>query len=152
MALYPIITNDPDIKRVNKAIFKRLYLRATGLKPNTINSIFNYLPEERVAKRYVEMVNMGLEPKSLFKRNDIDFYTVWLYMQKAEDWEIKEKILAKLDDLLLEIWDWTPQMMWGMNNEVSNSAANIMMSQWQQNATDEDLITRWSSDLNNTVS
>ena len=28
MALYPIITNDPEIKPVNKAIFKRLYLRA----------------------------------------------------------------------------------------------------------------------------
>jgi hypothetical protein len=29
MMLYPIITNDPEIKPVNKAIFKRLYLRAT---------------------------------------------------------------------------------------------------------------------------
>ena len=28
MMLYPIITNDPEIKPVNKAIFKRLYLRA----------------------------------------------------------------------------------------------------------------------------
>ena len=28
MALYPIITNDAEIKPVNKAIFKRLYLRA----------------------------------------------------------------------------------------------------------------------------
>lgn len=29
MMLYPIITNDPQIKPVNKSIFKRLYLRAT---------------------------------------------------------------------------------------------------------------------------
>ena len=27
--LYPMIVNDPEIKPVNKAIFKRLYLRAT---------------------------------------------------------------------------------------------------------------------------
>lgn len=85
MMLYPIITQDPDIKPVNKAIFKRLYLRATGLKPNTVNSIFAYTPEERVAKSYVDMVNLGVKPTSLFKRTDIDFYTVRLYMQKAED-------------------------------------------------------------------
>lgn len=150
MTLYPIITNDPDIKPVNKAIFKRLYLRAVWLKPNTINSIFNYLPEERIAKRYVEMVNMWEEPKSIFKRNDIDYYTLWLYMQKAEDWDIKDKILAKLDDLLLELWDAQPQMMW-LNNQVANSAANIMMSQWQQ-WQESDLITRWSSTLPNTIS
>jgi hypothetical protein len=29
MMLYPMIVNDPEIKPVNKAIFKRLYLRAT---------------------------------------------------------------------------------------------------------------------------
>jgi hypothetical protein len=58
MALYPIITNDPEIKPVNKAIFKRLYLRATGLKPNTINSIFKYTPQEEAAMDYVSMVNM----------------------------------------------------------------------------------------------
>jgi len=28
MTLYPLIVNDPEIKPVNKAIFKRLYLRA----------------------------------------------------------------------------------------------------------------------------
>lgn len=83
--LYPMIVNDPEIKSVNKAIFKRLYLRATGLKPNTVNSIFAYTPEERQAKSYVDMVNLGVKPTSLFKRTDLDFYTVRLYMQKAED-------------------------------------------------------------------
>ena len=97
MALYPIITNDPEIKPVNKAIFKRLYLRAAGLKPNTVNSIFAYTPEERIAKSYVDMVNLGAKPTSLFKRTDIDFYTVRLYMQKAEDGDLKDEILEKLN-------------------------------------------------------
>ena len=96
MMLYPIITQDPEIKPVNKAIFKRLYLRATGLKPNTVNSIFDYTPQERQAMSYVDMVNLGEEPKSLFKRTDLDYYTVWLYMQKAEDSDLKAKILEKL--------------------------------------------------------
>ena len=137
MMLYPIITNDPEIKSVNKAIFKRLYLRATWLKPNTINSIFAYTPDERIAKSYVDMVNLGVEPKSLFKRTDIDFYTVWLYMQKAEDWDLKDKLLQKLSWLLLEMWV-TAQMP--MQNEMANSAANIMMSQAQPSK--DELITR----------
>jgi hypothetical protein len=160
MALYPIITNDPDIKPVNKAIFKRLYLRAVWLKPNTINSIFSYTADERIAKSYVDMVNMWEMPKSLFKRADIDFYTVRLYMQKAEDWDIKDKLLAKLEWLLLELWEWTQQMpdMWAMSmwmpqwqwqNQVANSAANIMMSQAQPSG--EQLITRNTPNLDSNM-
>jgi len=145
--LYPIITNDPEIKPVNKAIFKRLYLRSLWLKPNTINSIFSYLPEERIAKSYVEMVNMGVEPKSLFKRTDIDFYTVWLYMQKADDSDLKEKILQKLWNLLLELWWEQPMLPW--NQELSNSAANMMMAQWIPQK--DELITRDTVNLNSNI-
>ena len=148
MTLYPIITNDPEIKPVNKSIFKRLYLRATGLKPNTINSIFDYTPQERIAMDYLNMVNLWEEPKSLFKRTDLDYYTVRLYMQKAEDGDLKEKILQKLQGLLLELWDWQPQMP--MNNEMANSAANIMMSQAQPSTKDE-LITRDTVNLNSNI-
>ena len=49
------------------------------------------------------MVNLGVKPKSLFKRTDIDFYTVRLYMQKAEDGDLKAEILEKLQGLLLEL-------------------------------------------------
>lgn len=143
MALYPIITNDPEIKPVNKAIFKRLYLRATWLKPNTINSIFDYTPQERQAMSYVDMVNLWVEPKSLFKRTDLDYYTVWLYMQKAEDSDLKAKIIEKLKWLLLELGE-TPTAP--MNNEMANSAANIMMAQWQPSQ--DELITRDSVNLN----
>ena len=137
MMLYPIITNDPEIKPVNKAIFKRLYLRATGLKPNTVNSIFAYTPEERIAKSYVDMVNLGVKPTSLFKRTDLDFYTVWLYMQKADDGDLKDEILEKLNWLLLELWETPTISMW---NEMANSAANMMMAQWTPEK--NELITR----------
>ena len=143
--LYPIVTNDPDIKPINKTIFKRLFFRATWLKPNTINSIFDYTPQERIAIGYLDMVNLWEEPKSLFKRTDIDFYTVRLYMQKAEDSDLKEKILQKLQGLLLELWE-TPTMP--SNNEMANAAANIMMS---QNQPKEELITRDTVNLNSNI-
>ena len=148
MALYPIIVNDPEIKPVNKAIFKRLYLRATWLKPNTVNSIFSYTAQERAAMDYLNMVNLWEEPKSLFKRTDLDYYTVWLYMQKAEDGDLKEKILQKLQWLLLELWEWQPEVPM-VNNQVANSAANIMMSQWMPEK--EELITRDTVNLNSNI-
>ena len=86
---------------------------------------------------YVDMVNLGVKPKSLFKRTDLDFYTVWLYMHKAEDGDLKEEILEKLNWILLEMWE-QPQLP--MQNEMANSAANIMMAQWQP--TKDELITR----------
>ena len=146
MMLYPIITQDPEIKPVNKSIFKRLYLRATWLKPNTINSIFDYTPQERIAMDYVNMVNLGYDPKSLFKRTDLDYYTVRLYMQKAQDGDLKEKILQKLQGLLLELWE-TPTMP--MNNEIANSAANIMMA--QSTPSKDELITRDTVNLNSNI-
>ena len=148
MMLYPIITNDPEIKPVNKAIFKRLYLRATWLKPNTVNAIFAYTPEERQAMSFVDMVNLWVKPKSLFKRTDLDFYTVWLYMQKAEDSDLKAEILEKLKWLLLELWESPTMPMW-WQNEMANSAANIMMSQAAPSK--DELITRDTVNLNSNI-
>ena len=147
MMLYPIITNDPEIKPVNKAIFKRLYLRATWLKPNTVNSILDYTPQERQAMSYVDMVNLWVKPKSLFKRTDIDFYTVRLYMQKAEDSDLKAEILEKLKWLLLELWESPTMPMWW--NEMANSAANIMMSQAAPSK--DELITRDTVNLDSNM-
>ena len=147
MMLYPMITQDPEIKPVNKAIFKRLYLRATWLKPNTVNSILDYTPQERQAMSFVDMVNLWVKPKSLFKRTDIDFYTVRLYMQKAEDSDLKAEILEKLKWLLLELWESPTMPMWW--NEMANSAANIMMSQAAPSK--DELITRDTVNLNSNM-
>ena len=83
------------------------------------------------------MVNMGYKPTSLFKRPDIDYYTVRLYMQKAEDGDLKDQILEKVGNLLLELGE-TPVIQG--NNEMANSAANIMMAQGQPDK--QELITR----------
>jgi hypothetical protein len=68
-------------------------------------------------------------------------------MQKAEDGDLKDEILEKLNWLLLELWEWQPQMP--MQNEMANSAANIMMAQWQP--TRDELITRDTVNLDSNV-
>ena len=95
------------------------------------------------------MVNLGEEPKSLFKRTDIDFYTVWLYMQKAEESDLKNKILQKLQWLLMELWEWQAMQMPMWWNEMANSAANMMMAQGIPQK--EELITRDSVNLNSNI-
>ena len=65
-------------------------------------------------------------------------------MQKAEDGELKEEIIQKLQGLLLELWEQPTMQMWW--NEMANSAANIMMAQWQPSK--DELITRDTVNLN----
>jgi hypothetical protein len=98
---------------------------------------------------YMNDVNLWYEPKSLFKRPDLDYYTMWLYMQKADDSDLKDKILQKLQWLLVELWEWEPQLPW-MENPVANSAANIMMAQWMPTDKNE-LITRDTVNLNSNI-
>jgi hypothetical protein len=87
------------------------------------------------------MVNMWYKPKSIFSNPNADYFTLRLYMQKADDGEIKDEILNKLDELLLELWEWEnmDMMQW---QQMANSAANIMMAQNAQQAQWNDLITR----------
>ena len=68
-------------------------------------------------------------------------------MKKSEDGEWKHEILENLNWLLLELVEWQSQMP--MNNEMANSAANIMMSQWQP--TRDELITRDTVNLNSNI-
>jgi hypothetical protein len=136
-----MISADQSMKQVCRDIFKRLCYRKNWLQPNIINGIVPYSPSERQAMKYVNMVNMWYKPKSIFSNPNADYFTLRLYMQKADDGEIKDEILNKLDELLLELWEWEnmDMMQW---QQMANSAANIMMSQNAQQAQWTDLITR----------
>ena len=85
MALYPIITNDPEIKPVNKAIFKRLYLRATGLKPNTVNS--------RLIKNKEELQKKTFDQRYLFiDENEIGTQPIQNAMYELPQSQIKTDV------------------------------------------------------------
>lgn len=140
-SLFPMISADQSMKQVCRDIFERLCYRKNWLQPNIINGIVPYSPSERQAMKYVSMVNMWYKPKSIFSNPNADYFTLRLYMQKADDGEIKDEILNKLDELLLELWEWEnmDMMQW---QQMANSAANIMMAQNAQQAQWTDLITR----------
>lgn len=130
--IYPQIMADPETSKVSKKIFSRLVHKVNGLQSNIINGFVEYDPSELKAMEYIGMINMDYMPKSLFKEPNLDYYTLWLYIQKAEDGEIKDKILSVLTEMLISLGiDGKQQQQ--VDNSMSNSAANIMMSQWQQN-------------------
>lgn len=146
--IYPIVMNDPSMPQVSKNIFKRLKYRADWLPNDVVNSICPYDANERRAKKMTMIVNREIMPKSIFNNPNADFFTLWLYLQKANNNDIKEKILGVLDQLLIDQGMQTQQTMM-TSNPAANSAQNIMMSQWQ-NAGQSDLITRTPpADLNN---
>ncbi len=134
--LLPQIINDPTIPEVSKLIFRRLVDKVNGLEKNISNIVYQYTPSERKAKLFVDMINMDIEPMWIFTDVNADYFTYYLYIQKANDWPIKDKILRLLTDFLMEQWQQVTQ--WG-NNQTANSAANIMMS---QNQPKQDVVSR----------
>jgi len=144
--LYPIISNDQNLHETSKNIFKRLVYRVNGLKNNTINAICPYSTSEKRAKDFVQMINLGHKPKSLFSDPNADFFTYWIYLQKADDWDIKDEVLEVLGRAISEMWlEQQANMM--MENPMANSAANIMMA---QNQPQQDIVSR--PDANNPLS
>jgi len=124
----PQIQANPTIPQVSKDIFQRLVHKVNGLEQNIINIITPYSPSEQKAKEYINIINLEVMPKSLFSDPQADFFTYWLYIQKAEDNEIKNKVLWVLSQYLMEN-GMQQQMQQTQDNSMSNSAANIQMSQ-----------------------
>jgi hypothetical protein len=90
-----------------------------------------YTANERKAKEYVGMLNLWHMPKSIFKNPNTDYFTLWLYLQKADDSDNKDKILTVLNEYLIDQWlEWKAAQM--TDQSMSNSAANMQMSQWIQ--------------------
>lgn len=129
--MYPQVMADQSLNPVCKNIFQRLSWKVNWFRNDTINTIVPYSPSERQAKSYVDMVNLEIMPQSIFSNPDADFFTYWLYLQKAEDNDIKFKILWVLNDMLISEWMQKQQDMMTQDPSMSNSAANIAMSQNQ---------------------
>lgn len=129
--IYPQIVADPETPAICKKLFRRLAHRINWLQPNTINTFEEYTPSEKKAIEYVEMLNLWHKPKSIFANPNLDLFTLWVYIQKAEESDMKDEILSILNDALIDLWlDGKADMM--QDNSMSNIAANIQMAQWIQ--------------------
>lgn len=102
-ATLPIILNDPDIPKISKLIAKRFTAKLNGMPQNSINQIYALTPEERDAKGMVEYyINDDEMPLGMFENPNADYLTYWIYIQKANDNNTKEKVLSVLEKYLME--------------------------------------------------
>lgn len=109
---------------------------------NVINQIYWLQPSERQSKQRVEyFINDDIIPKWIFKDPNFDYQTLWIYLQKAEDTNAKQEVMAVLEKYLIEQWQW--QQIQQMN-EQANTASNIMMWQASQAQWQWDIISKQS--------
>ena len=133
LTLYPLVLNDPDVMPISKKIMSRMNMRLSWFTNDVIYSIYPMDADERMAKQYLEIINMWELPKSLFARAEAwpNFYlTVWLYLQKADESDNKDKVLWLLQEYMIQ--QNIQQNMMMQDNTLANSAANINMAQGAQ--------------------
>jgi hypothetical protein len=138
----PIIINDQEVPKISKLIAKRFAAKLNGMPQNVINQIYWLQPSERQSKQRVEyFINDDIIPKWIFKDPNFDYQTLWIYLQKAEDTNAKQEVMAVLEKYLIEQWQW--QQIQQMN-EQANTASNIMMWQASQAQWQWDIISKQS--------
>jgi hypothetical protein len=87
-----IVLQDPSIPLVSKNIFKRKLYELQGLSAELIQIFVPLSPDERRAFSYLEIINNDIVPESLFVPN-MDLFTYWVYLNRAEDTDAKQKVL-----------------------------------------------------------
>ena len=138
--LLPMILQDAETPKVSKLFAKRITYRLNGMSPNEINILCPLTPDERMAKNYTFMLNQWLMPKSIFSNNNIDLFTIYMYVQKADDSDDKDKLLYVLEQMLLEKWQQIQQQWSEWFNQIANASANIQMAQNSQK--NQDVVSR----------
>lgn len=126
-AMLPIITQDPTIKDISKLIVKRYVAKLNDMPKSMINQVFDLTAHERKAQSFIDnFLNDDVVPKSLFADPNADFFTYWVYFQKAKPTEAREKVLDVLQQYLIDHWGivGTQWDMWWL----ANSSANILNS------------------------
>ena len=98
----PIILQDPETPKISKQFAKRLTYRYNGMNANEINVICPLSAEERQAQEYLFMVNQNIMPKTILSNPNADIFTYYIYLQKAEDNEVKDKLLYTLTQIMIE--------------------------------------------------
>ena len=127
-----MMLNNPSTPDVSKRIAQRMCYRCNGKTPNEINVLVPLENDETVALQFVDMLNLDIIPKSLFKYPKEYLRTFWVYFQKAENTKAKDVVLQAIRNAMVNMP--LQQMQSPAFTEMANSSSNIAMSQAMQNA------------------
>lgn len=144
LSLYlPQAKQDPDKSPLVKNELEREYLRLNWYSKNQVNTMIPLTKDERIMLNdYIPMLNSNIVPEWMFERVK-DLFTAYIYIQKAQDTEAKTTMLATLQAVMTQDDEaWSQQQWWW---QMSNSAANIQMSQASQQTQWADVLSRASN-------
>jgi len=127
-----MMLNNPDTPPVSKRIAQRMCYRCNGKTPNEINVLVPLENDETVAINFVDMINLDIVPKSIFKYPKEYLRTFWVYFQKAENTKAKDVVLQAIRKAMVNMP--LQQVQSPQFTEMANSSSNIAMSQAMQNA------------------
>lgn len=134
-----MMLNNPDTPPVSKRIAQRMCYRCNWKTPNEINVLVPLENDETVAMQFVDMINLDVVPKSLFKYPKEYLRTFWVYFQKAEKTKAKDVVLQAIRNAMVNMP--LQQMQSPQFTEMANSSSNIAMSQAMQSA-DKNIVSR----------
>ena len=89
--------------------------------------------------QFVDMINLDVVHKSLFKYPQEYLRTFWVYFQKAEKTKAKDVVLQAIRNAMVNMP--LQQMQSPQFTEMANSSSNIAMSQAMQSA-DKNIVSR----------
>ena len=134
-----MMLNNPDTPPVSKRIAQRMCYRCNWKTPNEINVLVPLENDETVAMQFVDMINLDVVPKSLFKYPKEYLRTFWVYFQKAEKTKAKDVVLQAIRNAMVNMP--SQQVQSPKSTEMANSSSNIAMSQAMQSA-DKNIVSR----------
>ena len=134
-----MMLNNPDTPPVSKRIAQRMCYRCNWKTPNEINVLVPLENDETVALSFVDMINLDIIPKSLFKYPKDYLRTFWVYFQKAENTKAKDVVLQAIRNAMVNMP--LQQVQSPQFTEMANSSSNIAMSQAMQSA-DKNIVSR----------
>ncbi len=130
-AQLPLILQDPAVPEVSKMFARRNTYRLNWKTPSEINVLAPMTADERKAIAFSEMVNQNIIPESLFANPNLDLFTVYIYMQNADETSAKDKVIQVLQEALAGKQAGTQGEQF---NQIANASASQMTAkatQWQ---------------------
>jgi len=146
----PQVMADPNKPLLQKNMYEREFLRLQWYSKNQINVKVPLTPDEMImVNDYIPMLNADIVPEWIFERLE-DMFTGYIYTQLAQDTKAKKVMIETFKKILSknDMQDASQMMSQGADAGMNNSAANIQMSQWVQQAQWENLTTRWNLQTN----
>ena len=131
MAIFPIITQDPNKPQIAKIMAERKLLRLNGLSPDEIYAVCPKTPYELDAEQKLDLLNHNNMEGAVINSPDEDHYTYLLIFQRALDTDAKRYAIMMREQALINSGQMNQNQM-TQNNSASNTATGMLMNNANQ--------------------